>query len=183
MRGLAPDMRGMTLKDNLTRWLGVKPMVQPGAPLYARAMELAREPAWFSAGGVPDTIDGRFDMLALVVSLVMTRLQALGAIQTEADLTDRFADDMDAQLRHIGVSDLSIAKGVGNTVGALGGRLGAYRAAIGGDDAALADALARNLYRGAAPEPGMLDWALRETRALWTRIGGADAATLAAGRL
>ena len=172
----------MSLKSNLTRAFGLGPRPRPPATdLYASALALAREPAWYSAGGVPDTLDGRFDMLALVLSLVIARLQALGLHQTEADLADRFAEDMDASLREIGVSDLAIAKQVGNTVGSLGGRLGAYRAAIGGGDEALGDALARNLYRGEVPPT--LPWALRETRALWARIGRADVGMLDAGRL
>jgi cytochrome b pre-mRNA-processing protein 3 len=65
---------------------------------------------------------------------------------------------------------------------ALGGRLGAYRAA-GGDPAALADALGRNLYRGAAVDGAALDWAVARTRALITALAGHDFATLAAGRV
>ena len=172
----------MSLKSNLTRALGLTPRPRPPATeLYARALALARDPAWFSAGGVPDTLDGRFDMLALVLSLAIVRLQRLGLHQTEADLTDRFAADMDASLREIGVSDLAISRQVGNTVGSLGGRLTAYRAVIDGEDEALADALTRNLYRGEAPPT--LPWAIEQTRALWARIGRADGAALSDGRL
>ncbi len=174
----------MSLTGNLTRALGLgtRPRT-PASALYASALGLARDPAWFSAGGVPDTLDGRFDMLALVLSLVILRLQALGLHQTEADLADRFAEDMDASLREIGISDLAISKQVGNTVGALGGRLTAYRSSTEGEDAELADALIRNLYRGEASDPRTLNWAIAQTRALRQRLSRADATALAEGRL
>ncbi len=174
----------MTLKSNLTRAFGFGPRApRAAAALYARAIELARAPAWYSAGGVPDTLDGRFEMVALTCALAIARLQALGAAQAEADLTDRFTEDMDASLRESGVSDLAISKQVGHAVGALGGRIGAYRAGLAGDDAALEAVLARNLYANAVPEPAMLAWAVREIRALWARCCKADAAALADGRV
>ncbi len=174
----------MSLKSNLTRAFGLgRRGPQPAATLYAAALAQARAPEWYTAAGVPDTLDGRFDALALVLSLVILRLQPLSAHQAEADLTDCFAADMDASLREIGISDLAISKQVGNTVGALGGRLTAYRAALAADDAALADALARNLYRGAPPEASMIAAAMERTRALHARLATRDAAALQDGRL
>lgn len=174
----------MTLKSNLTRALGLGPRApRAGAALYARSIELAREPGWYSTGGVPDTLDGRFEMVALVCALAIARLQALGAAQAEADLTDRFTEDMDASLRESGVTDLAIAKQVGHAVGALGGRIGAYRAGLAGDDAALEAVLARNLYSNTVPEPGMIAWAAREVRALAARLNRTDPAEFVAGRM
>ena len=173
----------MTLKSNLTRALGLGPRApRATAALYARAVELARAPGWYSAGGVSDTLDGRFEMVALTCALVIARLQALGAAQAEADLTDRFTEDMDASLRESGVTDLAISKQVGHAVGALGGRIGAYRAGLAEDDAALQAVLARNLYASAMPEPEMIAWAAREVRALWQRLGAVNAIMLIEGR-
>ncbi len=172
----------MSLKSNLTRAFGLQPRGPlPAAALYARALSLARDPAWFSAGGVPDTLDGRFDMLALVVALLVLRCQALDLHQTEADLADRFTEDMDATLREIGISDLAISKQVGNTVGALGGRISAYRAALAQGDEVVADALTRNLYRGEAPPEPILAWAVTETRALESRLARATAEAIDRG--
>ena len=197
----------MSIAGNLTRALGLGPRPpRPAAALYARALELAREPSWFAAGGVADTLDGRFAMLAHVMALLILRLQALGLHQAEADVTDRFAADMDASLREVGVGDLSISKQVGATVGALGGRISALRSALaegegsarvgeggergaahageGGErGAALDEALARNLYAGAVPSPDALAWTHRETRALAARFARADAAAIGAARL
>lgn len=48
-------------------------------PLYASVVARARQPHWYLDGSVPDTLDGRFDMVAAILSLVLLRLEALGA--------------------------------------------------------------------------------------------------------
>ena len=151
------------------------------AALYERIVDEAREPRWYTHGAVPDSVDGRFDVLALVMSLVVRRLQRDGAGQAEADLTDRFAADLDANLREMGVGDLSISKHVGRGVGALGGRVGAYADALDAGDDALADALTRNLHRGAPADAAALAWTVGETRALDRRIAAVPLAALLAG--
>lgn len=151
----------------------------PAAALYERIVDAARDPQWYVAGAVPDSVDGRFDALALVLSLVLNRFQRDGAGQAEADLADRFTADLDANLREMGVGDLSISKHVGRGVGALGGRVGAYGAALDGGD--LAGALTRNLYRGASAAPGALGWAVRHTLALDARIAAIPLDALIAG--
>jgi cytochrome b pre-mRNA-processing protein 3 len=143
------------LLDRLTRRRAARP---PMDALYRAIVAVAREPRWYTAGAVPDTLDGRFDMVAAVLSLVLIRLEAEpGAEASVVRLTERFVEDMDGSLREIGVGDLVIGKRVGHMVGALEGRLGAYRAALAGSEP-VADALARNLYRGAPPPGEALAW-------------------------
>jgi cytochrome b pre-mRNA-processing protein 3 len=158
----------------------------PGDALYRAIVVAAREPDWYLAGSVPDTVDGRFDAVALVLALVLLRLEregdAGGARQFSADLTERFIADMDGSLRELGIGDPTVGKQVGKMVSALGGRLGAYRDALGGDED-LGDALARNLYRGAEVDPAALDWAARRVRSLTTRFAALPRAELDAGRL
>ena len=137
----------MRILDALSRVLGTAPP-PPATALYARSVSAARDPDWYLAGEVPDTYDGRFDMVALVTAYVTLRLEALGELQLCADLTERFITDMDGTLRQDGIGDQVVGKHIGRMVAALGGRLGAYRDA-GADDAALAEALRRNLWRGA----------------------------------
>ena len=100
-------------------------------PLYRAIVALARDPAWYRDGQVPDTIDGRFDMLAAVTALVLLRLEAEGEAAREASalLTETFVADMDASLRQIGIGDYVVGKHIGRLMGALGGRLGALREA------------------------------------------------------
>lgn len=124
--------------------------------LYDAIVVRGREPDWYVAGGVPDTIDGRFDMIAAVLALVLIRLERDPAAATaSARLTERFVEDMDGQLRQIGIGDVVIGKHVGKMMGMLGGRLGAYRDGLAAGD--LKPALVRNLYRGEAPSDDALD--------------------------
>jgi cytochrome b pre-mRNA-processing protein 3 len=124
-------------------------------PLWNAVIAAARAPHWYSDGQVPDTLDGRFDMISLVLALVLHRIdddpgQALAGVQ----LTELFVDDMDGQMRQIGFGDMVVGKQIGRMVGALGGRLGAYRAPDGSEE--LKAALVRNLWRGkAAPDAGL----------------------------
>ena len=120
--------------------------------LYDSVVAQARLPHWYETGGVPDTIDGRFDMIAAVLSLVLLRLERdPDAAAASARLTERFVSDMDGQLRESGVGDIGVGKHIGKMMGMLGGRLGAYRDALAAGD--LRPALVRNLYRGDAPAP------------------------------
>jgi cytochrome b pre-mRNA-processing protein 3 len=121
-------------------------------PLYAAIVAQARQPHWYQAGNVADTIDGRFGMVTLVTSLVLLRLEELGeaASHPMARLTEVLVEDMEGQVREIGFGDLVVGKQVGQMMGALGGRIGAYRLALadGGD---LKAALQRNLYGADIP--------------------------------
>lgn len=121
-------------------------------PLYNSVVTEARDPVWYAEMGVPDTLDGRFDMVAAILSLVIVRAEAEGDAGREpsARLTEVFIDDMDGQLRQLGIGDVVVGKHIGNMIAAMGGRLTAYREAIG-QGAALEEALIRNLWRG---EPG-----------------------------
>ncbi|MFQ5957779.1 MAG: ubiquinol-cytochrome C chaperone family protein [Alphaproteobacteria bacterium] len=116
--------------------------------LYGRAVEQARRPAFYRDCGVPDTLDGRFDMIVLHVLLILRRLRregdeggALGQA-----VFDVMMDDMDRSLREMGVGDFAVGRRVKAMVRAVYGRAAAYEAALAADDGALADALRRNLY-------------------------------------
>lgn len=120
------------------------------ALLYDRVIAIARTPHWYESGGVPDTLDGRFDMVAAVLSLVLLRLEDVPAAgPASARLTERFVTDMDGQMRESGVGDIGVGKHIGKMMGMLGGRLGAYRDGLAAND--LRGAMARNLYRSGVP--------------------------------
>ena len=121
-------------------------------PLYDAVIALGRDPHWYRDGKVPDTIDGRFDMIAALFAILLLRFEQEGhaADQDSVLLTELFIDDMDGSLRQIGIGDLVVGKHVGNMMGALGGRLSAFREgfAPGGD---LHRAVVRNIFREAPP--------------------------------
>ena len=132
-----------------------KPHERAGFALYTAAVSAARDPALFGELGVPDTLDGRFDLINLYAGLLVRRLRAetdpKGAALAQAVFDAMFAD-MDMNLREMGVSDLVVGRRVKNMWEAFHGRAVAYEAALdAGDAAALALAFARNVWRGAAP--------------------------------
>lgn len=139
-------------------------------PLYHAAVAQGRQPHWYLEGAVPDTLDGRFDMIVAVLAQVLMRLEQQGATQESVWLTELFVDDMDGQLRQEGIGDVVVGKHIGRMMSALGGRISAYRAALAGE-ADMADALRRNLYRGAPVSEAALAHVEGALRERWTRLG------------
>lgn len=121
-------------------------------PLYSQIVAKAREPHWYELGQVPDSLDGRFDMVSAILTLVLLRLEeATAHAQDMAYLTEVFVDDMDGQLRESGVGDVIVGKYMGKMMSALGGRLGAFRTALA-QPATLGDVVIRNIYRSETVE-------------------------------
>ena len=131
-----------------------------GWALYGAAVAAAREPVFYARVGVPDTLDGRFDLLGVHAFLLIRRLRPSpppGPALAQA-VFDAMFGDMDVNLREMGVGDLSVGKRVRAMWEAFHGRSAAYDAAVaGGDRAGLADALARNVWRGEAVPEGAAD--------------------------
>jgi len=152
-------------------------------PLYNAIVSAARDPAWYVEGAVADTKDGRFDMVAGLLSLALIRLEAEGqpGAAPSALLAEIFVDDMDGQLRQDGIGDIIVGKHIGRMMAALGGRIGAYRAAFAGDGI-LEEALVRNLYRGAPPPPAALAFAAARMRATRAALDAESLDALIAGR-
>ena len=125
--------------------------------LYAKAVEQARLPVFYAEREVPDTVDGRFDLLVLHVFLLLHRLGAEGreTRRLNQGLFDLMFADMDRSLREMGVSDMAVGKRVKEMARAFYGRIDAYEPALA-DSARLEEALARNLYRGAEVKPATL---------------------------
>jgi cytochrome b pre-mRNA-processing protein 3 len=128
---------------------------------YGRIVERAREPIFYTGWGVPDTLDGRFELLALHAFLVLNRLKrAPEAAGFAQELFDLMFDDLDRSLREMGVADLGVGRRIKEMASAFLGRIAAYDKGLG-DEAVLADALRRNLYGTAAPGPAQLATAAR----------------------
>jgi cytochrome b pre-mRNA-processing protein 3 len=123
------------------------------AALYARTVAEARSPELFEACGIPDTMDGRFDALALHASLMIDRLRREpDGEQLAQDYFDVMFHHLDLTLREIGVQDLGVGRRIKIMAEGLHGRALAYRAALADDDPrALAEALRRNAYGGRSP--------------------------------
>jgi len=121
--------------------------------LYEAIVAQARRPEFYLRCAVPDTLDGRFDMIALHLFLVMRRLKSDGeeGRTLSQAVCERFFDDLDRSLREMGAGDLGVGRRVKAMAQAFYGRVAAYDAALSGDDAALAEALMRNLYGTVKP--------------------------------
>lgn len=89
----------------------------------------AREPHWYVEGKVPDTIDGRFSVLATITALVLVRLEQLGdeGNALSVALTERFIEVMEAEHRELGLGDPTLGKTVRKLVGSLGRRVDTWR--------------------------------------------------------
>lgn len=128
-----------------------------GFVLYGAAVAAARQPRFYAEIGVPDTTSGRFELVCLHVALLIRRLRAAGdrkADELGQAVFDAMFADMDVNLREMGIGDMSVGKRVKMLWEGFHGRAEAYAAALAaGDEAALAAALARNVWvKEPAPE-------------------------------
>lgn len=130
--------------SSLLYWLTTSPQSRRRARLaYGEAVRAARDPRYYTEFAVEDTVDGRFDMIVLQVFL-MTREST--DMNHKRLLTEALIEDMDRNLREMGVGDMSVGKKVEKMAYALNGRLQSY-AQSWSDEAAFSQALWRNLYR------------------------------------
>jgi cytochrome b pre-mRNA-processing protein 3 len=129
-----------------------KPLEAPAGTIeaiYGMIVAQAREPLFYREMGVPDTVDGRFDMVLLHLWLVLRRLRPIerGAGLSQA-LFDHFCSDMDANLREMGVGDLTVPKRMQKFGEAFYGRAAAYDTALQAGAEPLAEALCKNVFGG-----------------------------------
>lgn len=153
------------------------------AALYGAIVAQARRPAFYLAYAVPDTPEGRFEMVVLHLALLCLRLRREGeaAQSLSQGVFDMFCRDMDHNLREMGVSDVSVPKTMRKLAEAFYGRLDAYDRALAEDgDEALMAALARNVLGGAADAARRL---ARYTRAAAHEIAVAPMSDVQTGRL
>lgn len=150
---------------------GRNPLRDAAELAYRRVVEQARQPRFFAELGVPDTVDGRFELILLHAFLYLRRLQV--EQPRAADLGQRFCDamfaDFDRSLREMGTGDLSVGREVKRMAQAFYGRIDAYERGLVQGDAVLESALARNLFGTmSAAKPacvGAMAWYLRREAA------------------
>ncbi len=167
----------------LERFFGPKadPAKDRLRPLYAAIVAKARAPGWYDNGSVPDSVDGRFEMVAAMLSLVLLRLEnEAGQEANNVHLTEIFVDDMDSQLREIGIGDMIVGKQIGKMMSALGGRLGAYREAVG-DDGKLQSAIRRNIFGDKAPSDEAVAYLASQFKSEAAKLTAMPVGTLIAG--
>lgn len=141
--------------------------------LYTRIVRQSRKREFYADLDVPDTLDGRFDLITLHVFLVLRRLNAEG--NSEENLGQALFDvmfmNMDTSLREMGVGDLSVGKRIKKMASAFYGRVAAYDAPLlAGDCAGLSDAIARNLFRGETVGEDVKDDLANYMLATWSHL-------------
>ncbi len=141
---------------------------QTGAVLYEAVTRQARQPGLYADLGVPDTVEGRFELYNLHVLLLLNRLKGLGGEAGEVSqaLFDAYVLSLDDALRDMGVGDLSVGKKMRKLGEAFYGRAKAYDSALSEESDALQALVGRTLF---ADAPGgdiaaMVDY-IRRTKA------------------
>jgi cytochrome b pre-mRNA-processing protein 3 len=155
-----------------------------GAWIYNAIVEQARRPQFYDSLEVPDTLDGRFDLIILHAGLYLPRLKTVpGDGKSLAQATfDQMLCNLDQNLRELGAGDISVPKKMKNMVSAFYGRATAYDAALkAGDVQALRAALHRNVYRGKNVQQPKLDALAAYVRAASEALKAADDSDIMAG--
>ena len=154
-----------------------------GTALFAAVTRRAREPHWYLAGEVPDTLEGRFRMLATVAALATVRLEQAGDGGEAASvaLAERFIEAMEAEHREMGLGDPALGRAVRRLVGALARRVELWRDAASGT-AGWNEAAQESVYTGAVA-PSALAHTAEALRGLWSELRAADIAALEEGQI
>lgn len=154
---------------------------------YIALVERARNPFFYESLGVPDTIDGRFELIVLHLFLLQHRMRAEATPQSEAEtfarnVSELFFADMDRSVRELGVADTGVRYRIKAMAKAYHGRLQAYSLTLD-DTHQLRSALARNLYgtvsEGSVAQLAAMAAYVQEMR---DALASADSAALVEGR-
>jgi cytochrome b pre-mRNA-processing protein 3 len=154
-----------------------------GAALFDRLTAEARRPEWFLAGGVADTLDGRFAVLSTLTAITLVRLERGGADGNAASvtLTERFIEVMESEHRELGLGDPTLGKTVRKLVGMLARRTELWRATVVDEDV-WDEAVRDSLYKDAADETAV-KVSGGALRSFWKRLQDVAVADLTRGAI
>ena len=154
-----------------------------GQDLFGFAVEEARQMHWFVDGEVPDTVNGRFAVLATIVALVTVRLERDGedGRQESAALTERLDETLDAEIREMGLGDPTLGKQVRKLIGAVAGRVERWRL-LAASDEPWTEEVKRSVYGDEAAAPGAVAHTETGLRGLWKRLDESSLQDLVEGR-
>jgi cytochrome b pre-mRNA-processing protein 3 len=141
---------------------------------YTSIVEQARAPDFFLRLDVPDTLDGRYEMIALHMFLVLSRLKAEHEATAEyaQALFDAMFADLDRGLREMGATDMGVGKRVKEMARGFYGRISAYEKGLESDDQTLGEALKRNLYGTVQPRAEAVSALARYIRSQAKNLAG-----------
>jgi cytochrome b pre-mRNA-processing protein 3 len=155
-----------------------------GQALFGLAVEEARQTHWFLEGEVPDTLNGRFAVLATVVALMAVRLEREADAGREATvaLTERLVETLDAEIREMGLGDPTLGKQVRRLVGAVGGRVERLRNVLAAGES-WTNEVRRSVYSEEAASAEGLAHTESSLKTLWRRLEESSLEELAEGKL
>ncbi len=157
---------------------------QTASELYGRLVTQARTPALYADLGVPDTPDGRLELVVLHVVLALRRIgRDPQAAELARALTETFVTDMDDNLREMGVSDIAVARKVKKAAAALFDRSRDYGRALDAADAALLAELVGNHVLPAPAPAGHADAIAHYMLASEIQLAAATIADILAGQV
>jgi len=153
--------------------------------LYGMIVAQARLPCFYRDYAVADTVNGRFDLIVLHLALLLDRLaQDPGLRGLGQDIFDRFCQDMDHNLREMGIGDLKVPQEMQRVGEAFYGRQMAYQAALAADNSQiLVEAITRNIYSGSPSKPAAAPRLATYMRQAAGDLGRQGAAELVAGTM
>jgi len=165
------------------RLFGHPPEKLAAAAVHRAAVAQARLVPFYAEHGVPDTLDGRFEMIILHSFLVLHRLRGIASAQKFGQaLYDVLFADMDRALREMGTGDLSVGKQVKRMAEGFAGRIKAYQDGFAGAGD-LADALRRNLYGTVVPSDEAVQFMAAYLRRQEAALADQDAAAIVGGTI
>jgi cytochrome b pre-mRNA-processing protein 3 len=159
------------------------PSPDRGRELFDTLVAEVRQPHWFMQGEVPDTLDGRFALLATILALATVRLERGGVEAGAASvaLAERFVEAMDVEHREMGIGDPTLGKHVRKLVTALARRVELWRSVAEGGHG-WTDAVASSVYRGEVATVAV-EHSEAALRSLWQKLEATSDEALAQGRL
>jgi cytochrome b pre-mRNA-processing protein 3 len=167
--------------DFLFRGLTADP--RRGAALFDAVTAEARRPHWYVESQVPDTIDGRFAVLATIAALVLVRFDQIGEAGNAGAvaLTERFVEVMESEHRQLGIGDPTLGKTVRKLVGSLGRRNELWRPVVVGERD-WKDATRESLYKDEVSADALLH-SSESLKTFWARIEPLGVGALMEGEL
>jgi cytochrome b pre-mRNA-processing protein 3 len=165
----------------LFRGLTAEPAL--GAALFEALVAEARQVHWYLEGGVPDSLDGRFAVLATIMALTLVRLERDDerGDRMSVALTERFIEVMESEHRELGLGDPTLGKTVRKLVGMLARRTDQWRAACSGERD-WSDTARESLYKGDIAA-GVLEHGSAALKLFHERLGQSKLADLEEGKL
>jgi cytochrome b pre-mRNA-processing protein 3 len=154
-----------------------------GTALFDALTVQARQPHWYVEGKVPDTLDGRFAVLATLTALTLVRVEAEGESGNplSVGLSERFIEVMESEHRELGLGDPTLGKTVRKLVGMLARRTERWRAACGGEGDWF-EATRESLYKSDV-DPDALRHSGEALRSLWNHLSATAPAALGKGEI